>query len=97
MAKIPERNTQGDGIIVDVNGVMRDFREMAVDLDIPPPKITVRNATPSQINNLTTLPLIEAATSDKQVVEANEGHSDQELSQGLVNCSLNTHQMKTNT
>ena len=58
---------------------MRDFLEMAVDLDVPPPKITVPNATPSQGSDLTTLPLIKAETSDKQVMKANQGHSDQEL------------------
>ena len=55
---------------------------MAIDLDVPSPKITVPNAAPDQelwVKDQANLPLIEATSSNQHVVEVNQFLSDEEL------------------
>ena len=66
---------------MDIYGVMRDYLEMAVDLDVPQPDIT---STPGRTSSLAVLPLMEAAISDKLIMKAGEldhNNIDQDLNQ----------------
>ena len=71
---VPERNTRERGddgsLSVDVSGVLKDFLEMDVDLDVPSaPEMTKPALTPNQeleVKDQSTLPLVEAATTSLQ-------------------------------